>query len=125
QETGSRVFDPFFTTQGEAGMRLGLAVCYGIIQRPSGSVEIDSEPGQGTTFRITLPEAEASAPAQPADQESVRLRLVRKSTKPSILVVDDEAAVRELLVDILETDGYEVTVAENGEQALKEFEQKS
>src|SRR5204862_5009947 len=83
QETRSRVFDPFFTTKGEAGMGLGLAVCYGIIQRHSGSVEIDSEPGQGTTFRITLPEAEASAPAQPADQESVRLRLVRKSTKPS------------------------------------------
>jgi CheY-like chemotaxis protein len=106
-------------------MGLGLAVCYGIIQRHSGSVDIDSEPGQGTTFRITLPRAEDSAPVKPADQESVRLRLVRKSTKPSILVVDDEVAVRELLVDILETDGYEVTVAENGEQALQEFEQKS
>jgi CheY-like chemotaxis protein len=124
-ETRSRVFDPFFTTKGEAGMGLGLAVCYGIIQRHSGSVEIDSEPGQGTTFRIALPKAEAVSPAKPVDEESVLLRLVRKSTKPSILVVDDEAAVRELLVDILETDGYEVTTAENGEQALKEFEQKS
>jgi CheY-like chemotaxis protein/anti-sigma regulatory factor (Ser/Thr protein kinase) len=125
QETRSRVFDPFFTTKGEAGMGLGLAVCYGIIQRHSGSVDIDSEPGRGTTFRITLPRAEAPAAAKPANEESVRLRLVRKSTKPSILVVDDEAAVRELLVDILETDGYDVTVAENGEQALKEFDQKT
>jgi len=125
QETRSRVFDPFFTTKGEAGMGLGLAVCYGIIQRHSGSVDIDSEPGRGTTFRITLPKAEAPVAAKPVDEENVRLRLVRKSTKPSILVVDDEAAVRELLVDILETDGYDVTVAENGEQALKEFDQKS
>jgi CheY-like chemotaxis protein len=124
-ETRSRVFDPFFTTKGEAGMGLGLAVCYGIIQRHGGSIEIDSEPDQGTTFRISLPKAEEAAAATPADQESVRLRLVRKPTKPAILVVDDEAAVRELLVDILETDGYEVTIAENGEQALKEFEQKS
>jgi CheY-like chemotaxis protein len=49
---------------------------------------------------------------------------VRKSTKPSILIVDDEECVRELLVDILESEGYEVTTAENGEQALKEFEDK-
>jgi signal transduction histidine kinase/ActR/RegA family two-component response regulator len=124
EETCSRVFDPFFTTKGEAGMGLGLAVCYGIIQRHGGSVDIDSDVGEGTTFRITLPKAEASIKAEPATQDVARLRLVRKSTKPSILIVDDEECVRELLVDILESEGYEVTTAENGEQALKEFEEK-
>jgi CheY-like chemotaxis protein len=125
EETSSRVFDPFFTTKGEAGMGLGLAVCYGIIQRHGGTVDIDSEVGEGTTFRITLPTAEASVKVEPATPDVARLRLVRKSTKPSILIVDDEECVRELLVDILETEGYEVTTAENGEQALKEFEEKS
>jgi signal transduction histidine kinase/ActR/RegA family two-component response regulator len=124
EETCSRVFDPFFTTKGEAGMGLGLAVCYGIIQRHGGSVDIDSEVGEGTTFRITLPKAEASINAEPMTNDVARLRLVRKSTKPSILIVDDEECVRELLVDILESEGYEVTTAENGEQALKEFEDK-
>jgi len=124
EETCSRVFDPFFTTKGEAGMGLGLAVCYGIIQRHGGSVDIDSEVGEGTTFRITLPKAEASINAEPMTHDVARLRLVRKSTKPSILIVDDEECVRELLVDILESEGYEVTTAENGEQALAEFEDK-
>lgn len=124
EETCSRVFDPFFTTKGEAGMGLGLAVCYGIIQRHGGSVDIDSEVGEGTTFRITLPTAEAATKSEPMIPDVARLRLVRKSTKPSILIVDDEECVRELLVDILESEGYEVTTAENGEQALSEFEEK-
>ncbi len=124
EETCSRVFDPFFTTKGEAGMGLGLAVCYGIIQRHGGSVEIDSEVGEGSTFRITLPKAEALIKTETATHDVARLRLVRKSTKPSILIVDDEECVRELLVDILESEGYEVTTAENGEQALREFEDK-
>jgi signal transduction histidine kinase/ActR/RegA family two-component response regulator len=124
EETCSRVFDPFFTTKGEAGMGLGLAVCYGIIQRHGGSVDIDSEVGEGTTFRITLPKAEAAMKGEPMTPDVARLRLVRKSTKPSILIVDDEECVRELLVDILESEGYEVTTAENGEQALQEFEDK-
>src|SRR2546428_328280 len=54
-EVRSRVFDPFFTTKGNAGMGLGLAVCYGIIQRHEGGIEVESEVGRGTTFRIKLP----------------------------------------------------------------------
>ena len=60
-DVSSRVFDPFFTTKGKAGMGLGLAVCYGIIQRHQGTVEVKSELGQGTTFRIRLPIAETKA----------------------------------------------------------------
>src|ERR1051325_5880368 len=118
----SRVFDPFFTTKGKAGMGLGLAVCYGIIQRHEGTIEIESEVGEGTTFRIRLPIAETVAKAEILEQSTPRLTLVRNSTAPRILVVDDEEAVRQLLMEILEIEGYEVTVAENGEEALRHFD---
>jgi signal transduction histidine kinase/ActR/RegA family two-component response regulator len=125
QEIRSRAFDPFFTTKGKAGMGLGLAVCYGIIQRHGGSVVIESELGQGTTFRISLPVAEAAPKAENEVQDIARLRLVHSTKAPGILVVDDEKCMRELLVDILEGEGYAVTVAENGEEALKHFDSKT
>ena len=121
----SRVFDPFFTTKGSAGMGLGLAVCYGIIQRHEGSVVIESELGKGTTFRITLPIAHAEPQLEAPAQNVPRLSLVRASKAPSILVVDDEPAVRDLLVEILESEGYEVTVAGNGEEALSYFDSRN
>jgi signal transduction histidine kinase/ActR/RegA family two-component response regulator len=121
-EVKSRVFDPFFTTKGKAGMGLGLAVCYGIIQRHGGTVAIDTELDQGTTFKVTLPVAAAPAKTETVVREVSRLSLVRNSSKPAILVVDDEESVRGLLSDILEAEGYEVTTAENGEQGLRQFE---
>jgi signal transduction histidine kinase/ActR/RegA family two-component response regulator len=121
-ETRSRVFDPFFTTKGKAGMGLGLAVCYGIIQRHEGVVEIESELGRGTTFRIRLPIGEAKLQTEAPQKLSVPLTLVRGTKAPGILVVDDEECVRNLLVDILESEGYEVTLAQNGEEALKLFD---
>jgi signal transduction histidine kinase/ActR/RegA family two-component response regulator len=124
-EIRSRVFDPFFTTKGSAGMGLGLAVCYGIIQRHAGRIAIDSEVGQGTTFRITLPIADVAPQAKTVEENVPRLSLVRSSKAPGILVVDDEEAVRELLIEILESEGYEVTMAENGEEALKHFDTMS
>jgi signal transduction histidine kinase/ActR/RegA family two-component response regulator len=124
-EIRSRVFDPFFTTKGSAGMGLGLAVCYGIIQRHQGTVTIDSEMGRGTIFRITLPITETGPKAEDANKNVPRLSLVRSSKAPGVLVVDDEEAVRELLIEILESEGYEVTMAKNGEEALKHFDSKS
>jgi len=121
-EIRSRIFDPFFTTKGKAGMGLGLAVCYGIIQRHNGNIAIDSEIGNGTTFRITLPIAEALPQTERTEQNLARLQLVRTPKAPRIMVVDDEEAVRELLTEILEMEGYEVTVAENGEDALRQFD---
>ncbi len=118
----SRIFDPFFTTKGKAGMGLGLAVCYGIIQRHDGTVEVDSEAGQGTTFRIRLPIATAKPIAETPRDPSVRLTLVSNSISPRILVVDDEQSVRQLLREILESEGYKVTVAENGHEALQFFD---
>jgi len=120
-EIRSRVFDPFFTTKGKAGMGLGLAVCYGIIQRHEGTISVDSQLGKGTTFRIALPVAAPKQQVKPETEDAPRLRLVPNSIRPTVLIVDDEAPVRELLTEIMETEGYDVVVAENGEQALKEF----
>src|SRR5205814_9358002 len=87
-----------------------------------GTIEIESEVGQGTTFRIRLPIAHAEAKAEILHVSSPRLSLVPSSEVPRILVVDDEQCVRDLLIDILESEGYEVTQAENGDQALTLFE---
>jgi signal transduction histidine kinase/ActR/RegA family two-component response regulator len=121
-EVRSRIFDPFFTTKGQAGLGLGLAVSYGIIRRHEGTLTAESEVGRGTTFRIKLPLAETVAPAQTESEDSARLTLVPVSNKPRILVVDDEAPVRELMSEILDFEGYETTLAENGSEALRLFE---
>jgi len=125
-EVRSRIFDPFFTTKGMAGMGLGLAVCYGIIQRHQGSIEIESTVGEGSSFRIKLPIAEVKLSTESPEEAVVQqLTLVRTPKAPSILVVDDEVCVLDVLRDILESEGYEVTVAKSGDEALKAFETKS
>lgn len=122
-EVRSRVFDPFFTTKGMGGMGLGLAVCYGIIQRHQGSIEIESIVGEGSIFRIKLP-ITAARPSTESRETVVPLTLVRTPKAPSILVVDDEECVLDVLRDILESEGYEVTVAKSGDEALRAFETK-
>ena len=124
-EVRSRVLDPFFTTKGKAGMGLGLAVCYGIIQRHQGTVDVKSELGQGTVFRIRLPIAEAKLTTHAQVEIPARLMLVQNSKSPKILVVDDEQYVRELLADFLEGEGYEVILAEDGTAALRLFHQQT
>jgi signal transduction histidine kinase/ActR/RegA family two-component response regulator len=121
QEVRSRIFDPFFTTKGNAGMGMGLAVSYGIIQRHQGNIEVESEPARGTTFRIKLPVAELPAVAEIPVEPPAPLKLVSNSNLPKLLVVDDEASLRELLAEILESEGYEVTLAEGGAEALALF----
>lgn len=121
-EVRSRIFDPFFTTKGNAGMGMGLAVSYGIIQRHQGNIEVESEPARGTTFRIKLPVAEVPAAAKISVEEPpAPLKLVSNSNGPKILVVDDEASIREMLAEILKSEGYEVTLAESGSEALALF----
>jgi signal transduction histidine kinase/CheY-like chemotaxis protein len=124
-EVRSRIFDPFFTTKGKAGMGLGLAVCYGIVQRHQGSIEIDSIVGEGTAFRIKLPIAAAIQETEIREEAAVQLTLVRSPTSSGILIVDDEQCVLDVLRDVLESEGYEVTVAMNGDEALRAFEAKS
>ena len=120
EEVRSRVFDPFFTTKGKAGMGLGLAVSYGIVRRHEGSFEVESEVGKGTTFRIKLPPATA-AKHEPAPEAPSIALVPQRNSGTRILVVDDEENVRELLADILVSEGHQVELASSGREALDKF----
>jgi signal transduction histidine kinase/ActR/RegA family two-component response regulator len=119
EEVRSRIFDPFFTTKGKAGMGLGLSVSYGIIRRHEGRVEVDSEVGRGTTFRMSFPVVGESDTQR--IHETGPLPAARADGSLRILVVDDEDYVRELLADILEREGCEVELAGEGREALQLF----
>ncbi|MDT5273040.1 MAG: hypothetical protein QOH49_5226 [Acidobacteriota bacterium] len=120
EDVRSRIFDPFFTTKGKAGMGLGLSVSYGIIRRHEGRVEVESEVGKGTTFRMTFPIVGESDTQRIND--SGPLLTARADGSLRILVVDDEDYVRELLADILEREGCEVSLAGEGREALRLFD---
>jgi signal transduction histidine kinase/ActR/RegA family two-component response regulator len=120
EDVRSRIFDPFFTTKGKAGMGLGLSVSYGIIRRHEGRVEVESEVGKGTTFRMTFPVVGESDTQRIND--SGPLLQARSDGTLRILVVDDEDYVRELLADILEREGCEVSLAGEGREALHLFD---
>jgi two-component system cell cycle sensor histidine kinase/response regulator CckA len=110
-----RAFEPFFTTKGPAdGSGLGLATVYGIVKGIGGHAVIDSAPGSGTAIRITLP-ASAGAAAPPEPEAPV----CSGGRGQHILVVEDEAGVRELAVLLLTQAGYEVTPAASAEEALR------
>ncbi len=117
EEVRTRIFDPFFTTKGKAGMGLGLAVSYGIICRHEGTLEAESELGQGTSFVIKLAVAKQLAPAQ-LSESIVQAAILAPSVALRLLVVDDEDYVRELLHDILDSLGHHVVEAEDGFKAL-------
>ena len=120
EDVRSRIFDPFFTTKGKAGMGLGLSVSYGIIRRHEGRVEVESEVGKGTTFRMTFPVVGETDTQRIND--SGPLLPARADGTLRILVVDDEDYVRELLADILEREGCEVSLAGEGREALRLFD---
>jgi CheY-like chemotaxis protein len=114
-ETAQRAFDPFFTTKPPGqGTGLGLATVYGIIQQAGGRAQIYSEPGIGTTFTVLLPATgQAPSPAQTPSETPMPPR-----GEETILLVEDEPALREVTRRILAGAGYRVIVAENGPEAL-------
>ena len=116
----SRIFEPFYTTKANGkGNGLGLAMVRATVEEFGGFVSVDSTPGLGSTFHIYLPSAESRKVATDAKNES-KLQLDRGSE--TVLVVEDETAVRESTVEFLSKAGYQVLSAANGQEALKAIE---
>ena len=115
EEVQSHLFEPFFTTKGLGkGTGLGLATCHGIICQSGGDIRVYSEPNSGTTFKIYLPRTDAVLDAN-GNHEA---KLLPKGSE-SILVVEDEPAVRTLAVRILRQQGYQVQESGNAFEALE------
>ncbi|MHB8881565.1 MAG: hybrid sensor histidine kinase/response regulator [Thermodesulfovibrionales bacterium] len=119
EETRRRIFEPFFTTKEFGkGTGLGLSVVYGIIKQHDGYIEVSSEPGAGTTFKIYLPLSDAlSEPAAPA---AVAASSPTGGTE-TILLAEDDASLRKLARIVLEAAGYTVITAEDGKDAVRKF----
>ncbi len=118
-EVRSRIFEPFYTTKGKGrGTGLGLSMVYGIVRNHSGFIDVYTEIGQGTEFKIFLPsavdrleDAAAITDAQPQGKGEV------------IMIVDDEPMLRELVADVLKEQGYTILVASNGKEAVELYEE--
>jgi CheY-like chemotaxis protein len=115
EETRRRCLEPFFTTKGERGTGLGLAMVYGMVQRHSADIEIESVPGEGTTVRLSfgVPTIVAGVP-QPETVPIVPARI-------RLLIVDDDPLVLKALCDTLTVAGHLVTTADGGQAGISRF----
>ncbi|MDA0770263.1 MAG: ATP-binding protein [Chloroflexi bacterium] len=122
EEIKARIFEPFYTTKEVGqGTGLGLSTCYGIITQNGGYIDVDSEIGRGTTFHLYLPRVDdAIARGGIGDETSVM-----PTGSETILLVEDERAVRAFASEILQEKGYTVLEAANGEEALIVAEQQA
>jgi two-component system, cell cycle sensor histidine kinase and response regulator CckA len=120
EEVSRRIFEPFFTTKSRGrGTGLGLATTYGAVQQAGGYVSVWSQPGQGTTFTIYLPSANAE-PQAASDSRDQKRRL---SLGDSVLLVEDDDALRRLTRRMLERNGFRVVEASQADEAERLFEQ--
>ena len=120
EKTRERVFDPFFTTKGpDKGTGLGLAMVYGIVKQHGGFIHLYSEPGKGTAFKVYFPAIEAQPDAVP---EKRKEEMVHGGME-TILLAEDEEAIRSFIERTLKELGYNVLVARNGEEAIGIFSQ--
>ncbi|MCH8898323.1 MAG: response regulator, partial [Chloroflexi bacterium] len=116
EEVQKHMFEPFFTTKMVGkGTGLGLATCFGIVQQSGGHIEVETEPGQGTSFKVYLPVTEETYEVQP--------KIVDSSISPqgneTVLLAEDESMVRSMVATVLRDRGYVVLEASNGEEALR------
>ena len=122
EETQARIFDPFYTTKGDAGTGLGLSQVYGFVQRSQGAISVESKIGEGTLFNLYFPR-------ENKDLSKVRSEVQEKSVhrnrvSESILVVDDEESLADLNAEILRSAGFDVSVANSGDEALEQCTKK-
>ena len=115
EETRRRCLEPFFTTKGERGSGLGLAMVYGITQRHEAEIDIISTPGAGSTFRITFP------PPKPAARPAAAARTPKVPGKTRILLIDDDPLLLASLRDVLVGEGHEVETAQGGKAGIEAF----
>ena len=116
EETRRRCLEPFFTTKGERGTGLGLAMVYGVVQRHGAEIEVDSEPGRGTTVRLVFP-----APAVRLDVPAPVAEAVPRPARLRVLLVDDDPLLLKSMRDVLEGDGHVVTAANGGQAGIHLF----
>jgi CheY-like chemotaxis protein len=122
REVKSHIFEPFFSTKERGkGTGLGLSVVYGVVNNHRGFVQVESEPGTGTSFIVYLPVKHAAAEQLGPD----RTGAPRQDIPQTILLVEDEDMLRELGVSILESEGFRVLPAKDGVEAIALFETHS
>jgi CheY-like chemotaxis protein len=114
EETRRRCIEPFFTTKGERGTGMGLAMVYGMAKRHGAQIEIDSEVGHGTTIRLIFAVA-------PRIEPTIETPVLIASTRQRLLVIDDDPLLREALFRILESEGHEVTTMDGGRAGIDAF----
>jgi signal transduction histidine kinase/CheY-like chemotaxis protein len=110
------IFEPFFTTKGEKGTGLGLATVYGLVKQSGGDIWVYSEPGRGTTFKVYLPR-HAGGDEEGLDSQDAGAPIPAGSG--TILLAEDEEAIRKIVRTMLEKAGYTVLVASNGAEAVR------
>jgi len=116
KDTQSRIFDPFYSTKGDAGTGLGLSQVYGFSQRSHGTVSVESKPGKGTLFNLYFPRIH-DVVRQDGEKQDKEAELVAKKAY-AVLVVDDEEALAELNAEIIGNAGYKVKISHDAAEAL-------
>ena len=123
KEVQEQIFEPFFTTKPHGkGTGLGLSTVYGIVKQSGGNIWVYSEPGRGTTFKVYFPQVHEAAVTRPAEETVDRLEPAGGGE--TLLLVEDEAAVRQLVFRVLAGHGYTVLVADSGDEALRLLESR-